>query len=395
MISPTEAEQLIEACALHMEDEHIMLKHALGRVLAEPLVADAHLPSFDRVMMDGIAIRFNTLNEGIRNYRIQDVQRAGQAPLTLASESMCIEVMTGAVCPIGCDTVVPYEHIRIENEMAHIDLVPSQAGKNVHATGSDKRAGDVLVEQGTRIGAAEIGIAASIGKTNLRVVRLPRILICSTGDELVEIDEQPLPHQIRRSNVYALHAMIQTFGIQADTMHLPDDREALMTSLHDATQRYDSIILSGGVSKGKFDLLPEVMQSLEIETIFHGIAQRPGKPMWFGKNARVHVFALPGNPVSTLACAARYVLPWLSKQMKKTTHSQWVSLKEPAQAHEKMTLFIPVTVKQSHEGPIAETLVHKGSGDFSALSGATGFVEVPCGTSEVKSGTLVRYFSFD
>jgi molybdopterin molybdotransferase len=178
-------------------------------------------------------------------------------------------------------------------------------------------------------------------------------------------------------------------------MHLPDDREALMTSLQDAIQRYDALMLSGGVSKGKFDLLPEVLQSLGIETVFHGIAQRPGKPMWFGKNTRVHVFALPGNPVSTLACAARYVLPWLSKQLKKTHHSQWIRLKETLQAHEKMTLFIPVTMKSSHDGPRAETLVHKGSGDFSALSGATGFVEVPCRTSEVKSGTLVRYFSFD
>jgi molybdopterin molybdotransferase len=392
MISPKDAEQLINACSITTEEEFTQLELALGRTLAEPLQADTALPPFDRVMMDGIALSYATIEAGVRSFRVQALQRAGQPPITLANDNMCIEVMTGAVCPIGCDTVVPYEHIRLEDDVAHVEIPPTAPCKNVHRTGSDKRLGEVLVESGTSITPSEVGIAASIGKANLRVYRLPRILICSTGDELVAIDQVPLSHQIRRSNVYALRAMIQGLGLNADITHLPDDHEVLTTNLKRAAERYEVIILSGGVSKGKFDLLPGVLNSLGIETIFHGIAQRPGKPMWFGKNARVHVFALPGNPVSTLACAARYVQPWLAKQLKRENRLNWVRMKETIQPHENMTLFIPVILQSHRQGLVGRAISHKGSGDFSALSGIDGFIEVPEGSSAIELESQLLFY---
>jgi molybdopterin molybdotransferase len=389
MITTAQAEQLIHGCTLSLEQESISIHQAMNRVLSEDLIADTDLPPFNRVMMDGIAVSFRALESGIRSFTVQAMQRAGETPITLENENNCIEIMTGAVCSAGCDTVVPYEHIRIQDGIAHIEIIPNAIGKNIHQKGSDKQRGDVLVAKGSRIGPAEIGIAASIGKASLRIMRLPLVLICSTGDELVEIHETPLAHQIRRSNVYALQASLQTIGIYADSLHLPDELVQLNTALASAIKSYDVILLSGGVSKGKFDLLPKVLSELGIKTILHGIEQRPGKPMWFGRSESCVVFALPGNPVSTLACSARYVLPWFKRQLKLDVTDSWVCVNDKPATHATLNMFIPVQIEHSKEGITAHLLRHQGSGDFSALSGMTGFVEVKAGQSET---SRLRYF---
>ena len=389
MITPSQAEALIQRTSLQPGVESVLLSESLNRKLAENLVADTDLPPFDRVMMDGIALRFSAIEKGIRSFQIQGVQRAGQAALTLADEGACFEIMTGAVCSSGCDTVVPYEHIRIEDNVAHIDILPVAKGKNIHMQGSDKKAGALLVVAGSIITPAEIGIAASIGKSTLAVQRLPRVLICSTGDELIDISETPLPHQIRRSNVHALQALIKSQGIEANSIHLADDKTLLLEALEKALNTYDVLILSGGVSKGKFDLIPEVLSELGVETIFHTIAQRPGKPMWFGNTPKTVVFALPGNPVSTLACAARYVLPWLKEQLGMEPVEHRAHVQDTITPHEKLTLFLPVQARHAHLSLQAQLLRNQGSGDFSALSGMSGFIEVEPGAH---SPTGFRYF---
>ncbi|MFM7728540.1 MAG: molybdopterin molybdotransferase MoeA, partial [Flavobacteriales bacterium] len=210
-----------------------------------------------------------------------------------------------------------------------------------------------------------------------------------TGDELVEIDETPLAHQIRRSNAYALSALMRNLGIHASGIHLPDSADTLRESVSYGLNTYDVIILSGGVSKGKFDLLPEILSELRVDSVFHGIAQRPGKPMWFGKSNRTVVFALPGNPVSTLACAARYVIPWMLQQMGRSENTIHVALKQSVHPHEKLSLFVPVRIMHENGMHTAETLSNHGSGDFSALSGADGFIEI-----EPRDATEKRYRFF-
>jgi molybdopterin molybdotransferase len=389
MITPDQAEIVIQGRHLALGEENISIDQALNRVLAEDRLADAELPPFNRVMMDGVALCYRAIENRHSHFPIQAMQRAGEKPLALESVDNCIEIMTGAVCSLGCDTVVPYEHIRIENGTAHLEVIPNAIGKNIHAQGSDKKRGDVLVPKGKRIGPAEIGIAASIGKESLRVLRKPRVLICSTGDELVDIHETPLSYQIRRSNVYAVMASLLSLGMAADNVHLPDEKEQLERALEKALKSYDVILLSGGVSKGKFDLLPVVLQELGVRAIFHGIVQRPGKPMWFGYSERCTVFALPGNPVSTLACTARYVLPWFKKHLGLGNHTMWTSLVEEPAAHETLCMFLPVKLSHTQHGPICQLQRYQGSGDFSALSGIDGFVEVPAGKS---SATNYRYF---
>jgi molybdopterin molybdotransferase len=389
MISPTQAEALIKQSALSIGEENISLHLALNRVLAEDLLADTDLPPFNRVMMDGIAVNYRAIESGLRSFTMQAMQRAGEAPLTLTSDSHCIEIMTGAVCSNGCDTVVPYEHIRIENGIAHIEMIPNAVGKNIHVKGSDKKQGNVLAEKGLRIGPAEIGIAASIGKGTLAVKRFPRVLVCSTGDELVEIQQTPLAHQIRRSNVYALKAALQGLSIESSDLHLPDNAEELRTALHSALRSFDVILLSGGVSKGKFDLLPEVLQDLGVTSVFHGIAQRPGKPMWFGRSETCVVFALPGNPVSTMACSFRYVLPWFRLQLGIKDKTILIPLNEKPVRHEKLALLMPVKIVYDQGAMIGHILKHQGSGDFSALIGMDGFVEV---SSEESSEHMHWYY---
>ena len=388
MITPSQAEALIQRTSFKPGVETILLSESLNRKLAEDLLADTDLPPFDRVMMDGIALRYADIEKGIRSFAILGVQRAGQSSLTLSDEGACFEIMTGAVCSFGCDTVVPYEHIRMEGDTAHIDTLPVAKGKNIHMQGSDKKAGALLVAAGSIVTPAEIGIAASIGKSRLSVQRLPRILICSTGDELIDISETPLPHQIRRSNVHALQALIKSVGIEADSIHLVDEKNIMLEALEEALNNYDVLILSGGVSKGKFDLIPEVLNALGVETIFHTIAQRPGKPMWFGTSQKTVVFALPGNPVSTLACAARYVLPWLKAQMGIESMDIRIPLQEAITPNEKLTLFLPVRVT-ANLSLQAQLIRNQGSGDFSGLAGMTGFIEVEPGT---ESPSHFRYF---
>src|SRR5690606_27568315 len=170
---------------------------------------------------------------------------------------------------------------------------------------------DVLLKQHSVLNGPRIGIAKSVGHLQIKCEKFPRVNIISTGDELVDVDVTPLPHQIRRSNVYALKASLERFGYQDVTLsHLNDDIEAIKNHYHDAKDRFDYLIYSGGVSKGKFDFLPSTWKELGVTEYLHGVAQRPGKPLWFGadEKSRTYVFGLPGNPVSSLVCLHRYLL---------------------------------------------------------------------------------------
>ena len=189
----------------------------------------------------------------------------------------------------------------------------------------------------------------------------------------------------------ALQALLLAQGYTAELCHLPDEAQALTTGLQKLADSNDILLLSGGVSKGKFDLVPEVLQSLGIDCLFHRVAQKPGKPMWFGRSEKCIVFAFPGNPVSTLACAARYLLPWIQSQ-QGIYHTQWVEVNEEIKLLEKLTQFIPVRCATDGAYSALEIIRNQGSGDFSALTGASGFIEVPSETDV--EGPLSRFRFF-
>ena len=190
-------------------------------------------------------------------------------------------------------------------------------GQNIHYRGSDRSKGAILLENGNRISAGTVNILASVGKSEVLVKKLPNVTVISTGNELVEVSETPLPHQIRKSNSLSLAANLSKEKINVELLHLADDQKLIEATLENALVQNDVLLLSGGVSKGKFDFIPSAFEKLEVQKIFHRVAQRPGKPFWFGldsKNETV-VFSFPGNPVSTFANYHVYFLPWLYRSL--------------------------------------------------------------------------------
>ena len=399
MIEVSEATKIIDDSILNLPMTLIPLEKVLGRVLRQKVVADADFPPFNRVMMDGIAIKFDDFKEGIKIFNIQGIQSAGSPQMTLESKGECLEAMTGAVAPIGSDTVIPYEDVEIDptNQTATVQLEKIKKGQNIHQKGLDKKKGDLLISQGTLIGAPEVAVAASAGLLELWVTKNPTVAIISTGNELVEIHENPLPHQIRRSNVYAIAAELNQFGIKSDLYHLSDEKDKLNKELEKVLGTHDLIILSGGVSKGRFDFIPEVLEELGVKKMFHRISQKPGKPFWFGvKEGKKVVFAFPGNPVSTFLCYHKYLVPWLKKSFgliqlppRNAILAQDFSIKT------SLTYFLQVKTDIDENGHLlAYPKVGRGSGDHANLLSSDAFLELPGNTFDFKKGEIFNLIPF-
>jgi molybdopterin molybdotransferase len=394
MISVQEALGLVLNNDISAKTERVDFQASLGRILAEDLVADRDFPPFDRVTMDGIAINYSAYESDQKVFRIQEMQAAGDEQITLDSPENCIEIMTGAILPRNTDTVIRYEDLEIENSFAKI-LVEIKPYQNLHFQGQDKLSGQVLVQKGSVLSASHVAIAASIGKQDLAVLALPKIAIASSGDELVGISEVPLPHQIRLSNVYAIASILKKVKAEVDIFHINDTLDGSISKIEELLQKYDILIFSGGVSMGKKDFIPQALAENNVKEIFHKIAQKPGKPMWFGKNDKTIVFALPGNPVSTYLCTLKYVLPWLKKHLgilEKKPPS--VILTEDIVFKPKLNYFLQVKIQNDKGCLYATPLKHNGSGDFISLAEADGFIELPIRKSGLfLKGETVDFFA--
>jgi molybdopterin molybdotransferase len=329
-ISVAQAERLIRRAMKPAPTICVPLADAVGGVLHEPLRADRPMPPFDRVMMDGIALSFAAWQSGCREFRIEGIQAAGKPALRRREPVGCLEVMTGAVLPAGCDCVVPVEELQFRDGWVHL-TGKVERGQFVHRTGSDAKREKLLVPAGKVLDGPTIAVAASIGRTHLRVAKRPTIAIVSTGDELVEVGECPAPHQIRRSNAHALAASLRLRGFRDVTLaHAADNPRRIEATLGRALAA-DIVLLTGGVSKGRFDFVPAVLKKLGVRQVFHRVRQRPGKPLWFGVRGNKLVFGLPGNPVSCLVCLHRYLF----------AAESWIELKKPVRRG-ALTVFQPV-----------------------------------------------------
>lgn len=397
MLTPAEAERLIGEHLPCLPIESLPLAQIAGAVLRENIYAERDQPPFDRVAMDGIALASAAVREGLRRLRIEGVQAAGDPPLTLASQSGCIEIMTGAVLPGGCDAVVPIEQITLANGEAELRAdAPVAPWQHVHRRASDTKQGSLLLAAGIRLSAPEVSIAASAGMARVRVSHQPAIAVLSTGNELIEPGEAVLPHQVRRSNVYGILAALRAQGfLRTGDEHLMDNAEELRARLKFHLDTHDVLILSGGVSAGKFDLVPEALAALGTREVFHHVAQRPGRPLWFGiAPSGAAVFALPGNPVSTLVCLARYVIPALFAAMGQAAPPpERIALSAPVSVSAKLTGFLPVRIESDDWGRAwAVPCPTNGSGDFTALAGTQGFVELPPGPNGHPKGFVTRLY---
>jgi molybdopterin molybdotransferase len=395
MLTPAEAEHLIGQSLACLPIESLPLAQCAGAVLRENIYAERDQPPFDRVAMDGIAIDSRALEGGARAFRVQGMQAAGDPPQALEAASACIEVMTGAVLPIGCDAVVPVEQISVCGNEAQLASEPGVTSwQNIHRRASDTRQGALLLNVGTRLAAPEIAIAASAGMARIRVATQPAVAVISTGNELIEPGEPILAHQVRRSNAYAIVAALKGRGFQrvADD-HVRDDLPELTDRLKFHLDTHDVLVLSGGVSMGRLDLVPRALTDLGVRTVFHKVAQRPGLPLWFGvASTGAAVFALPGNPVSTLVCVARYVLPALFIAMGEMPHpAAKMALGAAVTVKQALAFFMPVRVETDDWGRAwATPCPTNGSGDFTALAGTDGFVELPPGPNTYPKGFVTR-----
>lgn len=392
LITFEEAYQKVLAHSQDYGTETAQLTKATGRILAEDIVADRDFPPFDRSTKDGIAITFEAIKNGRTEFEVQGIIAAGVPKSKLDSISNCVEIMTGAVVPKNADTVVMYEHITIENGKATLHKIPV-LGQNIHYKGGDEKKGAIVLQKNTTITAAEIGVLASVGKAEVLVKKLPKITLVSTGNELVEVHESPLPHQIRKSNMHSLSASLSTIGIAPNRLHLKDDEQEIHKALKKALQENDVLLLSGGVSKGKYDFIPAALASLGVEKVFHRVLQRPGKPFWFGvqKELGTVVFSFPGNPASTFANYHIYFKDWFNKTLGLPIPKIEVVLKTPIEVNGDLTRFLRANAQLENGKLMVELVSGNGSGDLTSLVKSNGFIKLLPKNGVYKEGTLVSF----
>lgn len=394
MLTTAEARDAILGAMPAFDTESIPVNTATSRILHQSVEAERDQPPFNRVMMDGIAIAFASFDSGTRSFPIQATQAAGDEQLTLDA-GKCIEIMTGASLPNGADCIIPVERISVADSAAEIEAdYKAEARQFIHPCGSDHTQGTELLTAGKRISPMDIAVINSCGLIEVAVSRSPSVRVISTGNELVPAGEPIEDHQIRLSNGPAVIAMLEQHGYgNCEHDHLVDEPELLKERIGEHLDNADVLILSGGVSMGKADYIPQVLADLGVKVVFHKISQRPGKPMWFGVGPKQQaVFALPGNPVSTLVCCRQYVIPALAAASGLSERPpEFASLAQDVAFKPKLTCFLPVRLVSSVGGPVLAMPVHTNtSGDFASLSGTDGYVELALEESRFPMGTAAR-----
>jgi len=397
LITPRLAEEAIHSRLTCLPIESLPLAQCVGGTLRENIYAERDHPPFDRVCMDGIALDSAVLKRGQRRFRILATQAAGAPQLNLESGDEAIEVMTGAVLPGGADCVIPVEQLSVADGFASLlDTAAAAPFQNIHRRGTDSRQGALLLEAGTLLRAPEIAVAASAGMARVRVSSQPAVMVMSTGDELIEPGDPIADFQVRRSNAYAVAATLRKNGLaRVGDDHVPDDEVRLRERLSLHLTTHEVLVLSGGVSLGKFDFVPRVLAQLGVQEVFHNIAQRPGKPMWFGIGPQGQaVFGLPGNPVSTLVCLIRYVIPAIAEAMgTKHRPPERLALASPVSFQAPLAYFLPITIEHDDWGrPWAAPKPPNGSGDFLSLAGTDGFIELPPGPNTFAKGFVAPVY---
>lgn len=392
-ITSRSAKRIILQKATPARIASVALTQSPGKIIAENIFADSDQPSAAKSAVDGIAISFNAWKKGRLQFLIKGMQKAGIAAKVLLKPQHCFEIMTGAVIPKHCDCVIPVENVKIVKATATLkpDLKIFK-GQFIRKQASEYKKNERLIAFGTKINSTHIAVCASTGKRQLNVFS-PKIALIGTGDELIAIDKKPQSYQSRRSNTYALETLLCSQGFSdVKKFHFNDNFSVIKKNLSRVLLDFDVVILSGGVSMGKFDFVPGVLNELQVKTLFHKVSQKPGKPLLFAKtHDGKAVFGLPGNPVSTLVCAVYYVLPFLYKKCGVRIKDRAVRLAKSIRQNSNLTLFVPVTFNATAS---ALPVKLSSSGNFRALTASEGFIEVPPGTGSLEKGKEAKFFSW-
>jgi molybdopterin molybdotransferase len=393
IISVTEAEKLILDNLTNFGTEVVSIQDSIGRILADDINADRDYPAGNRSTMDGIAIDQKSLSK-TDVFEIIGVQPAGMRPLVITKPEQCIQIMTGAILDDSVDTIVKVEDIIITDGTAKIrEGAVVQSGQFIHKKAIDAKKGQLVVSAGQAINPKEVAIFASFGMKTVRVSKVPRVLVVTTGDELVQKAGLIEDYQVRLSNDQAIISILGKYGILPDCVHLADDQSDINKYLSSNFNKYDVVITTGGVSMGIYDFVQHSLSQIGAEIIFHGVAQRPGKPLLFARKDKTIFFALPGNPVSTYLCLVRYLVPWLLRSQGQIAISEHQATIDCSKLDESdLTRFVPVRLSQIQGELIAKIVAGNGSGDFISLASADAFAEVPA-NHVMGSNQLVKVWS--
>jgi len=387
MIPFEEAFGIALGAARRVGTERVALDRAAGRILADDVVSDTDMPPFDKSAMDGYACRREDLGSELE---VMETIPAGHVPEKRVGRNQCASIMTGAMVPEGADCVIKVEDTRSPTD-GTVRFVGAGTRDNICFKGEDVRQGDVVLEAGARIGPAQVAVLAGLGRVRPLVSQQPRVAVMATGDELVEPDGRPSPSQIRNTNGPQLLAQAARMGVPARYFGIAkDSQEAIRAALKEAARASDVVILSGGVSVGKFDLVPRILRAGGFDLLFEKVATKPGKPTVFGVSAGAVAFGLPGNPVSTFILFETLVKPFLYKMMGHEFSPPNVVMPLEKTVSRKKTermSWIPVVLTDS--GGVLPIQYH-GSAHVHSLCFADGLISVPAGVARLAKGTMVH-----
>jgi molybdopterin molybdotransferase len=366
--------------------EHIDIAAALNRILAEDVKSDIDIPPFNKSAMDGFACRRADLTDELT---IVETIPAGYVPKKTVGVKQCAKIMTGAMVPQGADCVIMVEFTENPSENK-VRFTGKETADNICAKAEDIKAGDIVLRKGTLIRSQHLATLAAIGCSNPCVAVRPKVAIIATGNELVEPSQSPSLSQVRDSNSFQLAAQAETIGVVTKNYGIArDTRQAIDAAIKTAIVENDVVLVSGGVSIGDFDFVPDIFKQNGIELMFEKIAIKPGKPTVFGLSESVFCFGMPGHPVSGFVMCELLVKPFLYKLMGHDFTPVEIKVPLGAPVSRKKAgrpSWIPVVI--TDEGT-ARPLEYHGSAHFNALCGADGLLCIPKGTAELREGTMV------
>jgi molybdopterin molybdotransferase len=395
MLSVSQAQALILHEARPRPPEAVPLgPAALGAVLAEDVASDLDMPPYDKALMDGYAVRAADLADGRAALPVVEEITAGRVPRHALGPGQASRIMTGAPVPAGADAVVMVERTRLlEDGRVLVEGRPPRAGDNVLPRGREMRRGEVILAAGAELRPQELGLLAAVGRTEARVVPAPRVAVLSTGDEVVEAGEAPGPGQIRNSNGPMLVALAARAGARPRYLGIARDRLDSLRPLVEDGLRDDVLVLSGGVSAGKLDLVPGVLQEAGVTARLHKVEMKPGKPAFFGTRdrdgRRALVFGLPGNPVSALACFALFVRPALRRlagHVNPGTEPVNATLAEDFAYRTDRPTYHPAHLEVAEGRYVVRAVPWFGSADLRGLARANALLVLPAGDHQHRAG---------
>lgn len=395
MISVDEALSIVQNAAVPLPPQAIAVEDALHYTLAQDIVADRPFPPYNRVAMDGYAVKSSDFSDTFARLKVVNKVGAGENFTGELLAGAAIKIMTGAPCPKGADAVVKVENSEEDGDFIKLSEPDIRPGLNLAKKGEDTPAGKILLTKGTQLSAASIAVCASTGHAAVQVYPKPTLRVISTGTEIVSPAESPLDHQIRDCNSYSVRSLSQGLGVKAEFLGIGKDDKTVLSDLIQKGLEADILILSGGVSMGEFDYIPELLAKAGVKQLIHKICVKPGKPVWFGKtDDGTYVFGLPGNPVSVQVAFklfAETLIKKLSGSPSPAPSFLQLPLAEKITNRNGREYYIPARFDIKDGRTVISPVHIKGSGDFSNLAQSQGLICCPIDAISIEAGSIINF----